>query len=176
MDYRFIKSVYKKHGRKTSIRRLPKLNLIEYLFYNLFIKRINLLNYIPYSKTDALNHLSNKYNWNYYGGKHYESRFTKFFQSYYLVKKYGFDKRIAHLSSQIVNKEIDREVALSSIMHSLYPTEHSVSSDLEFLLKKTEISHEEWNNVLTKNNFTEDDYKNTKKIRKLIFKIRRRFI
>jgi N-acetyl sugar amidotransferase len=175
MDYRFIKSVYKIHGRKTSIRRLPKLNLIEYSLYNLFIKRINLLNYIQYSKTDALNHLSNKYKWNYYGGKHYESRFTKFFQSYYLVKKYGFDKRIAHLSSQIVNKEIERELALSSIMHSINPTEHSFSSDLDFVLKKTEISHEEWNKVIESTPLAEDDYKNTKKIRRMITKYRSAF-
>ena len=176
MDYRFIKSVYKKHGRKTPIRRLPKMNLIEYLFYNLFIKRINLLNYIPYSKTNALNHLSTKYNWNYYGGKHFESRFTKFFQSYYLVKKYGFDKRIAHLSSQIVNLEIERDDALSVLASPSYVDESSLNDDLNFVLKKTEIAFEAWQKILEMKPCTEDDYKNTKKLRRLLFKIRNRFV
>jgi N-acetyl sugar amidotransferase len=176
MDYRFIKSVHKRHGRKTSIRKLPKLNFVEYLFYNFNVSRVNILNYIPYSKTSALDYLSNEYGWNYYGGKHFESRFTKFFQSYYLVKKYGFDKRIAHLSSQIVNLEIERDDALSVLASPTYVDESSLNDDLNFVLKKTEIAFEAWQKILEMKPCTEEDYKNTKKLRRLLFKIRNRFV
>jgi hypothetical protein len=99
------------------------------------MKIINPLNYIDYRKDDAIELMKNELGWQYYGGKHYESRFTKFFQSYYLPVKFNFDKRRAHLSSLIVSRQISREAALEQMKESVY-SESEIGNDLEFVAKK----------------------------------------
>ena len=61
------------------------------------VTKINLLNDVPYSKKEASKPCRANGR-EYYGGKHFESRFTKYFQSVYLPRKFGYDKRRAHLS------------------------------------------------------------------------------
>ena len=41
-----------------------------------------LLNYVSYEKEKVMNILSKELDWKYYGGKHYESKFTGFVQSF----------------------------------------------------------------------------------------------
>ena len=135
-------------------------------------KRVNLLNYVPYSKTMAIELLSNEFNWKYYGGKHFESRFTKFFQSYYLPKKFGFSKKRAHISSLIVGGELSRDQALIEMDdESAYP-ESKMLDDLEYILKKLDITNEEWEEIMKAPNKTEDDYKNSKKMIRRLQKIK----
>ena len=86
-------------------------------------RKINLLNYVPYSKKEAMETLSREFGWEYYGGKHFESRFTKYFQSVYLPRKFGYDKRRAHLSCLILNGEMTREEALAELAKPPYPVE-----------------------------------------------------
>ena len=71
--------------------------------------------------------------------KHYESRFTKFFQSYYLPLKFNFDKRRAHLSSLIISGQITRNEALNKMKEAVY-SENEISYDLEFVAKKLDWS------------------------------------
>lgn len=163
-DYTSIKDVFKKNKRKGNLRKYPHFGLIKYLYYMKKIKRINLLNYIDYSKNKAIQTLSNKYNWVYYGGKHFESRFTKFFQSYYLPVKFGYDKRLAHLSSLVVGGELSRNDALNSYLNEPPYNPTSLSEDRDYILKKLDITHTEWNTIMKSENKTEDDYKNNKKI------------
>lgn len=87
------------------------------------VTKINLLNYVPYSKKEAIETLSREFDWEYYGGKHFESRFTKYFQSVYLPRKFGYDKRRAHLSCLILNGEMTREEALAELARPPYPLE-----------------------------------------------------
>jgi hypothetical protein len=56
-------------------------------------------------------------------GKHHESRFTKFVQSYLLPKKFNLDYRKATLSSQICTGDITREKALEALKAPLYNEE-----------------------------------------------------
>lgn len=174
LDYTSIKDVYKKCGRnKVSLRKYPKMSLATYSF--MFIgktKRINLLNYVPYSKKMAIEFLHNEFDWNYYGGKHFESRFTKFFQSYYLPRKFGYDKRRAHISSLIVGGEISREQGLEEIADNSIYTESMMLEDRDYILKKLDITLEEWDAIMTAPCRTEDDYKNDKKMLKSMVKIK----
>ena len=64
-----------------------------------------------------------KLKWKDYGGKHYESVFTRFYQGYILPKKFNVDKRKAHLSCLICNKNITREEALEKLKMETYPIE-----------------------------------------------------
>ena len=127
-------------------------------------KRVNLLNYVPYSKKMAIQILHDEFDWNYYGGKHFESRFTKFFQSYYLPKKFGYEKKRAHISSLIVGGELSREQGLIDVADDTIYPERKMLEDRDYILKKLDISLEEWEQIMSAPNKSEDDYKNGKKL------------
>lgn len=174
IDYINIKDVYRKCGRgKISLRKYPKMSLWTYsLMYLGTTKRVNLLNYVPYSKKMAIQVLHDEFDWNYYGGKHFESRFTKFFQSYYLPKKFGYEKKRAHISSLIVGGELTREQGLIDMADdSAYP-ESEMLEDRDYILKKLDITLDEWDMIMAAPSKSEDDYKNNKKLMNRMIEIK----
>jgi N-acetyl sugar amidotransferase len=149
MDYRHLKSIHKKFGEK-KIKDYPHVNFFKrYIYYTLIkkMKIINPLNYIDYRKDSAIETMKRELGWQYYGGKHYESRFTKFFQSYYLPMKFNFDKRRAHLSSLIISGQISRDEALGKMKENLY-SEYEIGNDLEFVAKKLDWSPREFRSII----------------------------
>ena len=129
--------------------KYPLVNFWEYYIYYPYIKKMQVvrpLNYIPYRKDEAIMELE-KFGWRYYGAKHWESRFTKFFQGYYLPARFGYDKRKAHLSSLIVSGEITREVALEELKKPIYPQDQ-LQEDRLYILKKLGIKEEEFQKLL----------------------------
>lgn len=108
---------------------------------------IEMLNVIPYRREDALEALKHEFDWRYYGGKHYESVFTKFYQAYVLPEKFGIDKRRAHFSDLIHNGEMQRSVALELLANPPYdPSE--LASDRAYVLKKLGFSESEFNEIM----------------------------
>ena len=174
VDFKNIKSVYKKCGRgKRIFHKYPHFNILQYFYYQLTVTRVNLLNYIPYSKKDALKILAEKFGWQYYGGKHFESRFTKFFQSYYLPRKFHYDKKRAHLSSLVGGGEMAREEALQEMEDtSVYPEEQMLE-DRDYILKKLDISMVEWEQCMKAPNKSEEDYGNSKKLIQFLVMVKR---
>lgn len=174
LDFTNISDVYKKCGRgKVSLKKYPKMNLFEYaMVYIGKTRRVNLLNYVDYSKAKAIEILHREFDWNYYGGKHFESRFTKFFQSYYLPKKFGYEKKRAHISSLIVGGELTREQGLIDMQDDSAYTEAQMLEDRDYILKKLDISLDEWEGIMSMPPKTEDDYKNNKKLVKLLMQIK----
>src|SRR5664279_709039 len=149
MDYRHLKSIHNRFGEK-KLKDYPHVNFFQrYIYYTLIKKMriINPLNYIDYRKESAIDILKNELGWQYYGGKHYESRFTKFFQSYYLPVKFNFDKRRAHLSSLIVSGQISRTEAIEKMKENVY-AESEIGNDLEFVAKKLDWSPEEFRSII----------------------------
>lgn len=173
IDYKNIKSVYKKCGRGGSLKKYPHFGILKYIYYQEKIKRVDILNYIEYSKKEAMKTLEEEFNWKYYGGKHFESIFTKFFQSYYLPQKFGYDKKRAHLSSLIVNKEITREEALREFEDKTTYPEEEMLKDRNYILDKLEISINDWDKIMKSPNKTEDDYRNNKKLLAVCFKVKK---
>lgn len=141
MDIRHVESIYKEFdGRK--LKTFPLVNYFKYHIYYPRIKKMTVLaplNYIPYNKQIAIDYLEKNYGWRYYGGKHYESRWTRFFQAYYLPTKFGYDKRKAHLASLVVAGEITREEALGELEKPLY-TANELAEDKAFVAKKLGIA------------------------------------
>ena len=177
MDYTCIKDVYRKCGRhRKSLKKYPHMGLFEYVqtTYLSSVAKVNLLNYIDYSKVKAIETLSREFGWQYYGGKHFESRFTKFFQSYYLPKKFGYDKKRAHLSSLIVGGEITRDEALKEMDDNSLYTEEEMLQDRDYILKKLDITLEEWQAIMQGPCRTENNYKNNKKLMITLRKIKQK--
>ncbi|MFH1513202.1 MAG: N-acetyl sugar amidotransferase [Bacillota bacterium] len=142
-DFWEIRSVYHKHGRGKSLRKFIRLSLREAWFGVPGVTKMNLLDYVPYSKKDAMKLLTEKFGWEYYGGKHFESRFTKWFQSTYLPRKFGYDKRRYHLSCLVLNGEMTREEALQELVKPPYPVDE-MAEDEAYILKKLDITLAQW--------------------------------
>lgn len=149
MDYRHLRSIHKRFGER-ALKDYPHLNFFQRYIYFTIIRKmiiINPLNYLNYRKDDAIEIMKKELGWEYYGGKHYESRFTKFFQSYYLPIKFNIDKRRAHLSSLIISGQISRDVALSLMKEAPYD-KNEITCDLEYVAKKLDWSVPEFKEIL----------------------------
>ena len=150
-DRDHIKDVCLRFGAGTAYRRIPTTRLYEQLVAYPFIKGLKTyapLNYINYSKAQAIKEL-NTIGWRYYGGKHYESRWTHFFQSYYLPKRFGFDKRLAHLSSLVLSGEITRNEALRQLEQPLYD-QREIEKDIDFIAAKLNITRDRFIDLVDK--------------------------
>lgn len=144
MDLDQINSIHANFG-KGKLSSFPKLTFWKYYIYYPFIKRMNILcplNYLEYNKFDAIELLKKEFNWTYYGGKHYESRFTKFFQSYWLPERFGYDKRKAHLSSLVLAGQLSREKALEELSAPPY-IQDDIPFEQEYIAKKLKLSVKE---------------------------------
>ena len=155
-----IRDIQNKFGSK-KISQFPTMNSIKYIL----AKKLGLggvylepLNKINYSKELAMAELNKEFGWQYYGGKHFESTFTKFYQAYYLPEKFGYDKRKVHLSAQIRNGEISREKALEETKNPAY-NEQELTIDKEFVLKKLGFSSKEFEEIMDNPPKAHLDYK-----------------
>ena len=161
MDKIHIKDIHEKFG-KVKLKKYPTFGAFQKLviypyFHNFEVHRP--LELIDYNKQEAKDYLMSELGWRDYGGKHYESKFTQFFQAHYLPEKFGFDKRRAHLASLVVSKQMTREEALNEIKQPLYdPIE--LEQDREYVTKKLGFSNSEWQKIMDAEPKTEHDYKN----------------
>lgn len=159
MDGKYIKSVYKEFGT-LKLRSYPNCYTYPRLFYYTVIKGIRvvrLLNYIDYNRRTVMETLEKELSWEDYGGKHYESIYTRFFQSYVLPKKFNIDKRIVHFSALIRSGQMTREEALHKIKEDPYPAE-KVKEDMQYVIKKLDITKEEFEDILSRPPKTFLDY------------------
>lgn len=144
MDARHLKAVHRRFGTKP-LKKFPIISFFQYYFYFPRIRQMRVvapLDYIPYNKEEAIDFLERNFGWRYYGGKHYESRWTRFYQAHYLPAKFGYDKRKAHLSSLVVAGQMTREVALRELENPLY-RDNELAEDTAFVAKKLGLSVDE---------------------------------
>ena len=105
------------------------------------------LNYIKYIKADAIEFLERNFGWEQYSHKHYESRFTKFYEGFWLINKFGYDKRKAHYSTLIQSGQMTRNQALDELKKPVYP-EGMLEEDMEYAIKKLGINQEEFQRIM----------------------------
>jgi len=160
-DLRQLKDIHKKFGT-CKLETFPLANILTYKIYYRFVKGVRVvkpLNYIPYLKEEAMQLLVNKYGWQKYAHKHYESRFTRFYEGYWLPEKFGFDKRRAHFSSLILTKQMTRAEALTKISMKAYDDE-TIAQDFEYIANKLGITSKELKEIMEGPNKSYRDYKN----------------
>jgi len=146
-DYVHIRALQKQYNERP-LDTYPLLDLklrMRAEFYG--IQSVSLLNLIPYIKTEAKRELQEKLGWRDYGGKHYESVFTRFYQGYILPKKFKIDKRKAHLSNLICSGQITRADAIKELARPIYE-ENLLRTDYDFVLKKLELSHAQFEEIM----------------------------
>lgn len=159
-DWRLIRSIHHQFGQGT-LQNYPHVSMFNLAYFIILkgIKFIPILNYVPYVKSDVKLLLQNELGWRDYGGKHYESIYTRFFQSYLLPEKFHIDKRRAHFSNLILSSQITREEALLSIAEPPCDPEQ-MEDDIEYVIKKLGISDDEFSEILSAPIKTVDDYPN----------------
>ena len=143
-DWKYIRGVQSRFGTRR-LRTFPHFGILELAYYTMVrrLKTVSVLNYVPYVKADVMRVIEQELGWEYYGGKHYESVYTRFFQGYILPQKFGIDKRKAHLSTLICSGQITREQALAELTAPVYPP-GLLDQDRRFVVKKLELSEEEF--------------------------------
>jgi hypothetical protein len=106
--------------------------------------------------------LKKELDWKYYGGKHYESKYTGFIQSYYLFEKFNIDYRRATLSSQICVNAVERDKALEELKSKPY-SEEKIAEEKKYIAKKLGITFGEFEKILALPPHWYRDYPNDEK-------------
>jgi len=160
-----LKDIHKKFGQRP-LKSYLVTNILWHKFYLPYFKGIKVirpLDYVPYHKEEAMQLLIDKFGWQKYPQKHFESRFTKFYESYWLPKKFGFDTRKVQYSSLILTKQMTREDALEKLSKPAYD-EETIKQDFEYIATKLGISVKELQGYMDAPNKTYKDYKSQESI------------
>ncbi len=148
-DWRYIRGIHRRHGSGT-LKTYPHFGL-AYLLYTFGIRRVKLvspLNYIPYDRQKAMEVLKTELGWRDYGGKHHESIYTRFFQSYILPRKFNIDKRRAHYSDRIKSGLMTRTDALEAL--EAPPCDPQLmNEDRQYALKKLRLKEAEFESIMS---------------------------
>ena len=118
---------------------------------------------MQYDKQTAIDTLSAEYGWKAYPQKHFESRFTRFYESYWLPKRFGYDTRRVQFSSLIVTDQMSRAEALELMLTPSCTSDYE-RTEFEYVANKLEVSVEELKSYLTMPKKWYFDYKNEKRI------------
>lgn len=172
MDSKQLKFIQKKFGTRP-LKSYTTISLFDRLFYHFFLKQkvVKPLDYIPYDKEAAKMFLNETFSWQDYGVKHGESVFTRFYQNYWLPKRYGYDKRKSHLSSLIITGFMTRERALQELEQPLYD-EHTLKLDKEYICNKLEITEDELDMYMSMEKIDYKSYPTSENITNLVLKLR----
>jgi N-acetyl sugar amidotransferase len=146
LDWRYIRAVHARFGTRP-LRTFPHLSLIARYRYRLSQQWINLLDYVDYDKASAKRLLIDELGWRDYGGKHFESIYTRFYQGYILPRKFGFDKRRSHLSSLVCSGQLSRDQALEELRAEPYPLDLQ-AADRKYVVKKLGITDEQFEAIM----------------------------
>lgn len=158
-DYNHIKKIHKNFSKK-KISSFPKMYPLKKIIYEKILRKVKYiypLDHINYNSSLAREELTNIFEWENYGGKHFESFFTKFFQGYILPKKFKIDKRILHLSCMIRNNEITKKEALDSMLMPYLETQ-KISEYENYFKKKLKLSDLEFDQIMQAKPKKHSDY------------------
>jgi N-acetyl sugar amidotransferase len=160
-----LRDIHRRFGSRP-LTTFPITSILRHKVYLPYIKGIKVirpLNYLPYVKESAIKLLIDQFGWQPYPQKHFESRFTKFYEGYWLPKKFGYDTRRVQYSSLILTNQMTREEALERLKRSPYD-EATIAQEFEYVATKLGISVEELQSYLNAPNKTYKDYKSQESI------------
>lgn len=160
-DWRYIRGIHKKFGHQR-LKSFPHFSF-TYLFYVNLIRRVrivSLLNYVDYNKGETKAFLTKELGWVDYGGKHFESIYTRFFQGVILPQKFGIDKRLGHLSDLINAGQISKADAIEELSKPTY--DPSIQrQDRIYVIKKLGLTDYQFEELMARPIKTFRDYPNS---------------
>ncbi len=165
IDVTLFRDIHKKFGKR-DLKSFPLTDILKYKIYDRYVhgmKILKPLNLVPYIKKDAEALLFEKYGWEKYQHKHHESRFTRFYEDYWMPKKFGYEKRRAHFSSLILTGQMTRDEALVRISKPEM-SEDFLIHEFEYVANKLDLSVNELREIFNGENKTYTSYRNKKYI------------
>jgi N-acetyl sugar amidotransferase len=165
IDAILINDIHTKFG-KAPLKSFPIVDIFMYKLYYKYILGMNVfkpLNFVPYIKLEAEKLLMDKYGWEPFQHKHHESRFTRFYEDFWLPRKFGFEKRRAHFSSLILTGQMTREEALERISKPELPEEF-LQKEFDYVADKLDLSRAQLQEIFDGQNKTFHDYKSKIKL------------
>lgn len=163
-DWRYIKAVHRRFG-SVPLGDFPHFTLRDRLV-NFAVRRLRvlcLLNNVDYTKQKAMAVLRDELGWKDYPTKHGESIYTRFYQSYILPRKFGIDKRRAHLSCLVVSGQLARDAALEQLAHDPYLPD-MLAFEREYVIKKLGLSEREFERIMAAPPRTRREYPNSESL------------
>ena len=175
-DLKLLKSIHRIFGSR-KMKSFPTFDWKAEIYYKFFrrIKMVYLLNLLPFDKSMALRILKEKVGYHEYGGKHHESVYTRFVQSYIQPEKFNLDYRKATFSSQICSGTMTRNDAIEALKISPY-NESMLDSDREYVRKKFDLSLTEFDNILNAEPKSYKDYPNDEKWLTFLYNLYNKYI
>jgi N-acetyl sugar amidotransferase len=160
-DMRFVNDIHRRFGT-VPLKTFPTADIFKYKLYYRYIKGVKvlrMLDYVPYIKEDAIRLLTERFGWQKYAQKHHESRFTRFVECFWLPKKFGYERRKAHLSSLILTNQMTRDEALLRVAKPEI-SETEMMEDFEYVAKKLDLTTAQLQELYDGENKSFRDYKN----------------
>jgi len=160
-----LRDIHQQFGTRP-LEKFPTTSILRHKLYLPYIKGIKLvspLNYMPYIKENVIRFLTEEIGWQPYSQKHFESRFTRFYESYWLPTKFGYDTRRVQFSSLILTNQMTREEALEKLKDPAYDPE-TIKYDFEYIATKLGITVKELRDYHEAPNKTYRDYKSQQMI------------
>ena len=161
IDKTLINDIHSKFG-KVPLTTFPIVDVFTYKIYYKYILGMEVfrpLNCVPYVKREAEQKLGELFGWEPFLHKHHESRFTRFYEDYWMPRKFGYEKRRAHFSSLIMTGQMTRQEALERISKPELD-EHFLQQEFEYIAHKLDLSVDELQQIFDGENKTYHDYKN----------------
>ena len=165
IDKTLVLDIHKKFGSK-SLKTFPIIDIFQYKIIYKYIYGMEVfkpLNLVPYIKKDVEKLLEEKFGWKKFQHKHHESRFTRFYEDFWLPRKFGYEKRRAHFSSLILTGQMTREEALDRISRPELD-EKFLEKEFEYIAHKLDLSVEQFQKLFEGKNKTFYDYKNKRSL------------
>lgn len=161
IDKTLVNDIHSKFGKK-KLKTFPIVDILKYKIFYKYVLGMEVfkpLNLMPYIKKDAEELLESRFGWEKFQHKHHESRFTRFYEDFWLPKKFGYEKRRAHFSSLILTGQMTREEALERIAKPEM-SEQFLRQEFEYIANKLDLTVEELQAIFDGENKTFKDYKN----------------
>lgn len=172
IDVTLVRDIHSKFGKR-ALKTFPLVDILTYKLYYRYVlgmKVFKPLNLVPYNKKEVEQFLFEKYGWESFQHKHHESRFTRFYEDFWLPRKFGYEKRRAHFSSLILTGQMTREEALERISKPEM-SEEFLKKEFEYVAHKLDLTTTELQEIFDAPNKTYKDYKNKMGIIKLGSKV-----
>lgn len=164
-DMKYVNDIHSKFGTR-ELKTFPTCDIFKYKIQYRFVNGIRVvkpLDHTRFIKKEAEDLLEKEYGWQRYKHKHHESRFTRWFEAFWLREKFGFDKRKNHLSSLVLTGQMSREDALRRVSEPELPADE-LKSETEYVAKKLGFTMDELMGYFNGPNKTFQDYKNNYKL------------
>ena len=161
IDTLLVKDIHSKFGKRP-LKTFPLVDILSYKIFYRYILGMQVfkpLNFLPYIKADAEKLLMDKFGWEPFQHKHHESRFTRFYEDFWLPQKFGFEKRRAHFSSLILTGQMSRDEALERISKPEL-TVGFLQKEFDYVADKLDLTRAELQEIFDGENKTFHDYTN----------------